>query len=155
MAEEKSKVLEGMISLPYRWALGPVFTRFFEEFKDKKIMGTRCPKCNRVLVPARRFCPRCFEDTTEWVQVSDRGTIKTWSLITFEFSGQPKKPPYLQGLVDLDGADTALAHFIGGVDLSDLEKVKNKVKIGMRVEAKWRDERQGNIFDIKYFEPIL
>ena len=155
MAEEKSKVLEGMISLPYRWALGPVFTRFFEEFKDKKIMGTRCPKCNRVLVPARRFCPRCFEDTTEWVQVSDRGTIKTWSLITFEFSGQPKKPPYLQGLVDLDGADTALAHFIGGVDLSDLEKVKDKVKIGMRVEAKWRDERQGNIHDIEYFEPIL
>jgi hypothetical protein len=42
-------------------------------------------------------------------------------LITFEFSAQVKKLPYLQGLIDLDGADTALAHFIGGVDLSDLE----------------------------------
>ncbi len=155
MAEEKSKVLEGTISLPYRWALGPVFTRFFEEFKDKKIMGTRCPKCNRVLVPARRFCPRCFEDTTEWVQVSDKGTIKTWSLITFEFSGQVKKPPYIQGLIDLDGTDTALLHFIGGVDLSDLEKVREKVKIGMRVQAKWRDERQGNIQDIECFDVIF
>lgn len=62
-------------------------------------------------------------------------------MITFEFSAQVKKPPYLQGLIDLDGADTALAHFIGGVDLSDLEKVKDKVRIGMRVEAKWREER--------------
>ena len=154
MAEEKSAVMEGLVTLPYKWTLGPVFTKFFEEFKKKKIMGNKCPECNRTLVPARKFCPRCFEPITEWVQVSDKGTIRTWSLITFEFTGQVKKPPYIQGLIDLDGADTALAHFIGGVDLSDLEKVKDLVKIGMRVEAKWRDERQGNIHDIEYFKPI-
>ena len=154
MAKEESKVMEGMVTLPYKWSLGPVFTRFFEEFKKKKIMGNKCPKCNRVLVPARRFCPRCFEDMVEWVQVSNQGTVKTWSLITFEFTGQVKKPPYVQGLIDLDGADSSLAHFIGGIDLSDLEKVKNLVKIGMRVEAKWRDDRQGNIHDIEYFKPI-
>ena len=154
MAKEESKVMEGLITLPYRWSMGPVFTRFFEEFKNKKIMGTRCPQCKRVLVPARRFCSNCFEDATEWVQVSDKGTIKTWSLITFEFTGQAKKPPYIQGLIDLDGGDTALAHFIGGVDLTDLEKAKDEVKIGMRVQAKWRDKRQGNIHDIEYFDLI-
>ena len=154
MTEEKSAVMEGLVTLPYKWTLGPVFTRFFEEFKNKRIMGNKCPTCNRVLVPARRFCPRCFDPITEWVQVSDKGTIRTWSLITFEFTGQVKKPPYIQGLIDLDGADTALAHFIGGVDLSDLEKVKDLVRIGMRVEAKWSDNRQGNIHDIDYFKPI-
>jgi len=154
MAKEKPKILEGSISLPYRWAIGPVFTRFFEELKDKKIMGTKCSKCNRVLVPARKFCPRCFEETTEWVQVSDKGTIRTWSLITFEFSGQPMPPPYIVGLIDLDGADVAFSHFIGGIDLSDIEKVKDRVRIGMRVEAKWRDERRGNIHDIEYFKPV-
>ena len=92
MTAEKNAIMEGTITLPYRWALGPVYTRFFEEFKNKKIMGTKCPKCQRVLVPARKFCPRCFEDTAEWVQVSDKGTIRSWSVINFEFSGQPKKP---------------------------------------------------------------
>ncbi len=154
MAKEKSRIIEGTIVLPYRWAMGPVFSRFFEEFRDKKIMGTKCPKCKRVLVPAREFCPRCFEDTKEWVQVSDKGKIKTWSLITFEFSGQAIPPPYITGLIDLDGADTSLSHFIGGIDLFDLEKAKDQVKIGMRVQAKWRNERQGNIRDIEYFEPI-
>jgi Predicted nucleic-acid-binding protein containing a Zn-ribbon len=105
-------------------------------------------------VPARKFCPRCFEELTEWVQVSDKGTIKTWSLITFEFSGQPKPPPYIVGLIDLDGADVALAHFIGGVGLSNIKNVKERVGIGMRVEAKWRDKTEGNIFDIEYFKPI-
>ena len=154
MVKEETKFLEGSVSLPYRWALGTVWTRFFEEFKNKKIMGTRCPKCKRVLVPARKFCPRCFEDTPEWVQVSDKGTIKTWSLLTFEYSGQPKPPPYLQGLIDLDGADTSFAHFIGGVDLSDIEKVKEQIKIGTRVEAVWKEKPEGNIYDILYFKPI-
>ena len=67
---------------------------------------------------------------------------------------QVGKPPYIQGLIDLDGSDTALPHFIGGVDLSDLEKVKDKINIGMRVEAKWRDERRGDILDIEYFKLI-
>lgn len=154
MAKAESRIVEGKISLPYRWAMGPVWTRFFEEFKDKKIMGTKCPKCKRVLVPARRFCPRCFEDTTEWVQVSDKGKIKTWSLITFEFTGQPMSPPYIAGLIELDGADTSLSHLIGGVDLTNLEKAKDQIKIGMRVQAKWRGERQGNIKDIEYFELV-
>ena len=154
MAKEKSRIFEGKIVLPYRWAMGPVFTRFFEEFMNKKIMGSKCPKCKRVLVPAREFCPRCFEDTKEWIQVSDKGTIKTWSLITFEFSGQAIPPPYITALIDLDGADTALNHFIGGIDLSDIEKAKDRVKIGMRVRAKWRDKPEGNIHDIEYFEPI-
>jgi len=154
MTREDIKAVEGVVTLPYRWALGPTYTKFFEEFKNKKIMGTRCPKCVRVLVPARKFCPRCFVDTSEWVQISDKGTVKTWTLCTFEFTGQPMEPPYIQGLIDLDGADTSLSHFIGGVDLSTLEKVKEKVKIGMRVKAKWRDNPQGNILDIEYFEPI-
>jgi len=153
MIKEESRILEGKIVLPYRWSMGPVFTRFFDELINKRIMGTKCSSCERVLVPSRRFCPRCFIDTTEWVQVSEKGTVKTWTLITYEFEGQPMPPPYIIGLIDLDGADTALSHFIGGIDLSDLEKALNKVWIGMSVQAKWRDKPQGNILDIEYFEP--
>jgi|GEM_PF-6855012 len=32
------------------------------------------------------------------------------------------KPPYVLGMVRLDGADNDFRHFIGEVDLSDLEK---------------------------------
>ncbi len=154
MGPTEVKFLEQVIYLPYRWAMGPVFTRFFEEFKKKKIMGTRCPKCNRVLVPARMFCPRCFVDTKEWVQVSDKGLIRTWALITFKFSGQPIEPPYITGLIDLDGADVGFLHCIGGTDLTDLENVKKTIKIGGKVQARWKEKPQGNILDIEYFEPV-
>ncbi len=159
MNKEKSQMgecgfIEQTIHLPYKWFLGPTFTRFFEEFKNKKIMGTKCPKCSRVLVPARKFCPRCYEDTKEWVQVSEQGTLKTWSLVNFTFAGQTNPPPYITALIDLDGAGNSITHLVGGIDMSDIEKVKEKIRIGMKVKAKWHDERKGHILDIEYFEPV-
>jgi len=154
MSQAEVKFLEQVVYLPYRWSMGPVYTRFFEEFKKKKIMGTRCPQCKRVLVPARQFCPRCFVDTPEWVEVSDHGTIRTWALINFKFSGQPMDPPYITGLIDLEGADVGFLHFIGGVNLADLAEVRARIKIGGKVRARWKEKPQGNILDIECFEPV-
>lgn len=153
MAEE-SRVLKGQVSLPYNWAMGPVTTRFYEYLQQRKIMGTRCDRCNRVLVPARKFCSDCFETTSEWVEVSSEGTIRTWVLINFSYEGQPKEPPYILGIIDLDGADVGLPHFIGGVDMTDMEAVERRVRIGGRVKAVWKDKPEGYILDIEYFQPI-
>lgn len=150
----QSRILKGYVSLPYNWSMGPTTTRFYEEFKKKRIMGTRCEKCNRVLVPARRFCSECFRETTNWVQVSDEGTIRTWVLIGFAYEGQPKEPPYILGIINLDGADVGLPHFVGGVELDDVETVAKKVRIGGRVKAVWKENPEGHILDIDYFKPI-
>lgn len=153
MAAE-SRIIKGFVSLPYKWAMGPTSTRFYEEFKNKRIMGTLCSKCKRVMVPARSFCSECFVETTEWVQVSDEGTIRTWVLIDFAYEGQPKEPPYILGIIDLDGADVGLPHFVGGVELDDVDKVAEKVRIGGRVKAVWKEDREGFILDIEYFKPV-
>jgi hypothetical protein len=148
-------VVKGKITLPYQWALGPTNTRFFDAFQQKRIMGTRCPKCQRVVVPARKFCSRCFQDVDEWVQVKDEGTLRSWVLINFSYEGQPKEPPYIIGVIDLDGADSGFTHFVGGLPDYDLEEVKRRVRIGMRVKAAWKKRRRkGDIFDIDYFKPV-
>jgi len=134
--------------------MGHTNTRFYEEFKNKRIMGTRCEKCKRVLVPARSFCSDCFVETKEWVQISDEGTIRTWVLIDFAYEGQPKEPPYIVGVIGLDGADVGLAHFVGGVKLDDVETVARQVRIGGRVKAVWKENREGHILDIHYFKPM-
>lgn len=151
---KESKILEGYISLPYRWAMGFTTTRFFEELKNKKIMGTKCPKCSRVLIPARSFCSHCFEKIDEWKEVSQEGTLRTWCAVNFSYEGQPKEPPYILGIIDLDGADVGLPHFVGGVDLDDFEEAAQKVHIGCRVRAVWKENRTGNILDIDFFQPI-
>ncbi|MBI5968797.1 MAG: Zn-ribbon domain-containing OB-fold protein [Deltaproteobacteria bacterium] len=153
MTPRESRVLKGTITLPYQWALGPTNTRFFEEFQNKRIMGTRCQQCGRVLVPARSFCSRCFKDMDEWVQVKDEGTLRTWVLINFPYEGQPKEPPYIIGLIELNGANNGFSHFIGGLKNYRIDFLKERVRIGMRVKAVWKEKREGTIFDIEYFKP--
>jgi uncharacterized OB-fold protein len=140
--------------IPYESALGLTWHRFFEGFKEEKIWGTKCSKCSRVLVPARSFCPRCFVDMEEWVEVSNEGEVIAWALTDYEFFGMPTKPPFISALIRLCGSDCNFLHLIGGFDLSDLDLVRKTVKNGMKVRAVWEKEKKGRIMDIKHFEPV-
>jgi uncharacterized OB-fold protein len=64
------------------------------------------------------------------------------------------RPPYALGLIRLDGTDCDFIHFIGGIDLSDLKKVREKIKVGAKVKAVWNKEKNANIYDISYFKPL-
>lgn len=154
MSEQKSDIIQGSINLSYRWVVGPVGTKFFEGFKNKRIFGTKCPKCKRVLVPARKFCPRCFVDTPEWIEVSDRGVLRSFTIVNFAYEGQPNKPPYIVGIIDLEGTDVGFTHYVGGIDLRDVEKAGKNIRIGMPVKAVWRPKREGRITDIEFFKPV-
>ncbi len=140
--------------LPYRFAVGPAMHRFFEGLKQEKIWGNRCPKCKKVLVPARTFCPVCNEDMDEWLEVSEEGEVVSWTLSTREFFGIPKPAPLIIALIHLDKTDCDFLHLIGGVDANDMNHVKITIKKGTRVRVRWNDDRKGNMMDIEYFEPI-
>ncbi|NPU85237.1 MAG: Zn-ribbon domain-containing OB-fold protein [Syntrophaceae bacterium] len=152
--KEKYREMKAQVTVPYEMAMGRNWHRFFENLKEERIMGTRCGKCSRVFVPPRSFCPRCFEDNEEWVEVGQQGTIETWCYSNLMFYGQTLKPPFIAVQVHLDGTDVGLQHRIAGFDLSDFETVRKRVKSGGRVRVVWSREKKGNIFDIDYFELI-
>ncbi|HPL64481.1 MAG: Zn-ribbon domain-containing OB-fold protein [Syntrophales bacterium] len=154
MSIEKYKIVEGQVKVTYELALGRTWSHFYDCFKEGKIMGTRCRKCSRVLVPPRSFCPRCFEDMDEWVEVSDEGIIETWVYVNMPFFAQETKIPFISAQIRLDGCDSGFTHIVGGVDMSDLDKVRAAVKLGGRVKAVWSREKKGSIRDIEYFEPV-
>jgi len=140
--------IKGEIQINYNWSVGKAGERFFTELKDsKKIIGARCRKCSRVLVPPRIFCEECFVDDMEWVEVEPRGTLVTFGDCYFSTDGKRLKEPWILGIVKLNGSDGGLIHFIGEAKAEDL-------KIGMPMEAIFKEERDGNILDIKYFRPV-
>lgn len=147
-------VLETEASIVYEVAAGPAWTRFFEGIRQEKILGTRCEKCQKVLVPARSYCSKCFDDKMQWVQVADEGELMGWSMTKYSYFGMPTEPPFITGLIQLDGADSHLAHLVGGFDLNNMDLVTEKVKIGSRVKAVWADKKEGTVMDIRYFVPI-
>lgn len=157
MAEEKERprTIEAVGTAPFEMALGPTWTRFFEGIKEEKIFGTRCRKCGRVLVPARPFCPRCFEPMEEWVEVAQEGTIVTWSYVDYTYFGlEDDMIPVVPVAIKLDGTDTGWWGVIGGFDIKDFDLVAKRVKVGGRVKAVWRKEKRGCMQDIEYWKVI-
>ncbi|MBW1786169.1 MAG: Zn-ribbon domain-containing OB-fold protein [Deltaproteobacteria bacterium] len=146
--------MEHDVWLPYRFALGPAFYKWFEGLKEEKIWGTKCPKCGKVLVPARSFCPDCNADMDEWVEVAQEGEIVAWVQANRPFYGAPVEPPFIAALIRLDGTACNFLHLVGGLDGGDAEAAKAKVRRGSRVKAVWADEKKGHMLDLKYFQPV-
>lgn len=145
-----------LITIPGHWSFdftyyaGEAASRFFKELaENRRIMGTRCPKCRRVLVPARGFCDACMEPTGEWVEVGPEGTLETFTIIATAFPGLPK-PPLVMAYVTLDGADTALINFVHGMDLGDIDAAAQKLNQLPRVVARFIDEPKGRITDFSF-----
>jgi uncharacterized OB-fold protein len=134
----------------YTYFAGNAASRFFAEIREnRRIMGTRCPSCGRVLVPARSFCDACFERTTDWVGVASEGVLETFTIITAAFPGLPE-PPVVLAYVTLDGADTALVNVVHGVDCSDIDAAAARLFDQPRVSLEFVDEPAGRMTDFHY-----
>jgi len=148
------ETLQHDIWLPYKLSVGQVFYRFYEGLKEEKIFGNRCPQCKKTLVPPRSFCPACYVDMDEWVEISQEGEVVSWALIRKGCYGMPYDPPFISGLIRLEGTDCDFLHVIGGIDLTDSDKVAARIRRGSKVKAVWNEEKKGHMLDIKYFEPV-
>jgi len=136
------------VNLEYVYAASPEESKFFRGLAEGRILGQRCPTCQKVYVPPRGACPVDGVPTTDEVELPDRGTVTTFCIVNVPFQGQKIQPPYVSAYVLLDGADIAFLHLI-------LECEASEVRMGMRVEAVWkpREEWTTDLNNIKYFRP--
>ncbi len=152
--KEESGILDARVpgvNVPYEWDAGECASEFYINLRDKgKITATKCTNCDKTYLPPRNTCPQCFDELTEWVEVEKEGKLVTYTVVNYEEPLiQPKEPPIVYGIINLEGADTYFTHIIDEVDSDDVET-------GMRVKAVLKDEsqREGNILDIKHFKPV-
>ncbi|MDA2919268.1 Zn-ribbon domain-containing OB-fold protein [Desulfobacterota bacterium AH_259_B03_O07] len=136
--------------IKYNHAAGETGSTFFKAIMDKKvILGKKCPKCKRILLPPRSFCERCFVETSEWVNVGKEGKIEAFTIVYEKFEGLPN-PPYAIAYVLLDGASTAIANFVKGIDLKDINQALNHIKVGAKARVAFKRKREGRITDFWY-----
>lgn len=139
------------VKAEYAWNTGVAIGKYLDGLKNGRLIGRRCFKCRRVLVPPRMFCESCFRPTDEWVDVQDSGVVKTFSLCYVRWDMTRLKEPEIPAVIDLDGASRGMGimHKLGEVD-------PKAVKVGMKVKAVWKpaEQREGSITDIAYFKPI-
>jgi uncharacterized OB-fold protein len=108
----------------------------------------KCNKCNKVFIPPREYCEKCFSKIDEnWVELSNEGVITNFTVVNYNDKHLPRRAPYILAMVKLDGADTPFAHIVEGIDL-------HKVTVGMRVKAVFAAKTTNSILDLDHFEPV-
>jgi hypothetical protein len=157
MSNKKVELLSvpGEWNLPYNYSAGETVSKFLIEIRDNaRITATKCKQCNRVLMPPRSYCERCFISIKDnWVELPPKGTLEAFTIVTNRFEGLPD-PPYVICYVKLEGADTTIPHFLKGVDLSNIKKAQQAIKVGMPVRLIFKDKakREGRMTDF-HVEP--
>lgn len=149
---------DNVLTVPGHWDItydhsaGETASRFLSTLQDEgRILGRRCPECERVLAPPRGVCDKCFVDTTDWVEIGPEGHIESFTIVPHNLGAGPDAP-YAIAYVQLDGADTAMVNLLVGLDLDDSDEAAERLGIGTRVEAifKPKDEREARITDFHY-----
>ncbi|MDQ4051891.1 MAG: OB-fold domain-containing protein [Actinomycetota bacterium] len=136
------------VSLDYDYAASPEESLFYRGLNEGRIMGQRCPTCEKVYIPPRSACPADGTPTAEEIELAQTGTVTTFCIVNVPFLGQKITPPYVSAYVLLDGADIAVLHLILGVPADE-------VRMGMRVKAVWKpkDEWTFSLENIDHFAP--
>ena len=146
---EPVTLLRTLVSLQYEHSAGQSASRALRAIEKGKLLGQRCPVDGRVYFPSRGACPQhgvAFGDET--VELSDKGSIVTFSIVRVPSASIPLELPYITVNVLLDGSDTVLMHV--------LDAKLEDVRMGMRVRAVWKPEQDWttSTANILYFRPI-
>ncbi len=106
--------------------------QYFEALKENILKGLKCLDCGAITVPPKATCDDCGSDNHEIIELSGKGTIKTFTVIRVAPEGfkapyivvnvQLKEGPWLVGLLnDLDP------------DRATMELIGKKVRLGHKV----------------------
>ena len=137
------------IRMEYRYTPGTESSATLRGIKEGKLLGRRCPRCEKVYFPARAVCSMCGEAFTETVDVKDTGTLVTFAVVNVNFANRVIDLPYVTAEVVFDGSDTSTMTLLSGIAPED-------VRMGMRVKAAWLPKEQWDysLANIDHVEPI-
>ncbi len=145
MADDERLSAPLILEYPFTRTTGPVIGAFMTGLREGIICGSRRSD-GSVIVPACEYDPETAEALTEVVEVGQAGEVATWTWVDPPRAQSPWDTPHALAMITLDGAATPMLHAV-------LVDGPDAMSTGMRVTARWRDEREGHIADIEGFVP--
>ena len=100
---------------------------FAQHLRDGHLMASRCKKCGATSFPPRADCEACMSDAFEFLEVSGKGRLHTFTKIVAAPTGFEDVVPYTVGVVDLEEGGKALAWFGETIEEDD-------IRIGMELQ---------------------
>jgi len=94
--------------------------QFYKFLQQQKLKAAKCLKCGKILLPPRPICDNCLSQQLEWVNISGKGKLLTYSVIHVAPEQFQAVTPYAVGIVQLEGG-LKLPGMINGVEQGQLK----------------------------------
>ena len=108
---------------------------FVKHLEEGMIVGTKCKKCGKLHFPPRIDCAKCLSSDVEWVPLSGRGKLITYTTAYFAPAGF--EAPYTLAVTELEEGVRVFTRISKDVKQDEIE-------IGMNVKlvpVRLADER--------------
>src|SRR5881296_625541 len=118
----------------------PTIEEFYKYCSERKLMAVRCLRCRQVMVPPRAICSNCRHSRVEWVELSQKGKLVTYTIVHVSPPQFKHMTPYAVGIVEMPEG-VKIPSIIRTARLEDL-------KIGMQLEADFSPSEEGKEYDV-------
>ena len=86
---------------------------FWDALKNNTLLLPRCNSCTSVVWYPRAHCPVCFSTKLQWEEMSGRGTIYSYSIVTKGNGRWKDSGPYVVAYVELAEGPRILTNIVG------------------------------------------
>jgi len=138
---------------------GELYSQFMSALKDKKFLGTKIGE--KSYFPVKQFCSTTYEEPSEVLESDGVGVVESFTIynkipsrVAFPGADLTVEAPYIVAAISVHGSSQSFFHFLSGVDIDNPLALLKSIKAGLEVRPVWAENRQGNILDILYFEPV-
>ena len=116
---------------------------FYQFLTEKKLMASRCKKCQALYLPPHPICIKCHGNEMEWVEMKGKGKLAAFTAIAVGQSctieeGYSRDNPYLVGIVELDEGPKISGRILG----IDAKKSEN-IKMGTPLTVEFTEQGEG------------
>jgi uncharacterized OB-fold protein len=119
--------------------------RFWDAARQGTLVVVRCRPCGEPFFYPRPFCPHCWSQDVEWLEMSGRATLYTYSIVhQNDLPPFRDRVPYVAAIVDLDEGPRMMTNIVD----CPFEDLKVGMKLMVRFEA-LSDE-----FALPMFRPV-
>jgi len=99
--------------------------QFYKFLSQGKLMAGKCKQCGKTHLPPRPLCDNCYSQEFEWVEVSGKGKLLTYTVIHIAPTQFQALAPYAVGIMQLENG-LKLPGMIPNVP-------KEQLKVGMEL----------------------
>jgi len=94
--------------------------QFYKFLQQGKLLAGKCLKCGKIHLPPRPLCDNCYSKEFEWVTVSGKGTLITYTVINIAPQQFQELTPYAVGIVQLENG-LKIPGMIQGIEQKQLK----------------------------------